>query len=180
MSPNLESFNRGLAISCIVLFFLSMTPFCLGVLAIENCLFIPCSPQKSMNYFDVNSPPLSNLKHLILKFIFVSTISLYILKCPNPSDFFLRNQNTFILVYSSITSMKYCSRFNPFVLVGPQRSVCTISNGFFIEYSFDLNLVLVGFPYKQCLYRVFARFEIPGISFTASFMLILTRLSKFM
>jgi hypothetical protein len=58
--------------------------------------------------------------------------------------------------------------------------VCTSSNGFIVEYSFDLNSVLVCFPCRQCLHIVLAGFDILGISLTASFLLILTILSKFM
>jgi hypothetical protein len=52
--------------------------------------------QNSMNYFDVNSPPISDLKHLIFKSISFSTISLYILKFSNSSDFFLRKHSKVI------------------------------------------------------------------------------------
>jgi hypothetical protein len=133
-----------------------------------------------MNYFDVNSPPLSDLKHFIFYSVSVSTISLYILKCSNASDFLLRKKIVVILVYSSTNNIKYCSPFKHFVLFGPHRSICTISSGFFVEYSFDLNLVLFFFPYRQCLHRVFVGFEYQEFLLLLPFFLILTRLSKFM
>jgi hypothetical protein len=58
-----------LAISCTTLFFFSTTPFCRGFLVVENCLFIPYYTQKSLNSFEVNSPPLSDLKNLIFKLV---------------------------------------------------------------------------------------------------------------
>ena len=65
ISLSLESFNMVLAISSIVLFFLSTTPFCWGILAIDNFLFIPCSPKKSQNLFE-----LTHLHCLISRFWF--------------------------------------------------------------------------------------------------------------
>jgi hypothetical protein len=132
-----------------------------------------------MNYFDVNSPLLSDLKHLIFRSVSFSTIYLNILKHSNASDFFLRKKTVIIIVKSSISSIKYCSPFIPFVLIGPHRSMCTISNDFTVEYSFVLNSVLVYFPCRKCFHRVLVGFEILGISLTASFLLILTRFSKF-
>jgi hypothetical protein len=60
--------------------------------------FIPWLWQKSMNYFDVNSPPLSNLKHLIFNSVSISTNFFYILKCLNASNFFLRKKIVVIFV----------------------------------------------------------------------------------
>jgi len=133
-----------------------------------------------MNSFDVNSPPLFDLKHLFFESVSFSTISLKILKHSNASDFFLRKQTVVILVKSSISSIKYCSPFSPFAIIGPHRLVCTISNGFLVEYSFVQNIVLVFFPCRHCLDIVLVSFEISDISLTASFLSILTRLSKFM
>ena len=98
ISLTLESFNMVLAISYTILFFLSMTPFCWGVLAAKNYIFIPFSSQNYMNYFDMNSPPLSNFKHWILESISFSTISLNILKFLNASNFFFRQYVAIILV----------------------------------------------------------------------------------
>jgi hypothetical protein len=63
----------------------------------ENYLIMPCSLHKSINSFDVNSPPLSSLKHLIFNYVSVSTISLYVLKLLNASDFLFRKKTAVIL-----------------------------------------------------------------------------------
>jgi hypothetical protein len=76
-------------------------------------------------------------------------------------------------------NMKYCSPFGSFVLIGPLRLVCTISNVFVVEYSLDMNSVLVCFPCRKCLHIILDSFEISGISLTISFLLILTKFSKF-
>jgi hypothetical protein len=76
--------------------------------------------------------------------------------------------------------MKYCPPFFPFALIGTHRSVCIVSNGFFVEYSCDLNYVLLCFPCRQYSHIVLADFEISDIYLIASFMLILTRLSNSM
>ena len=52
--------------SMIVLFFLSATPLCCGLYGVVNSLLIPESLHNSLNSFDVNSPPLSDQKFLIL------------------------------------------------------------------------------------------------------------------
>jgi len=98
ISLNLESFNMVLTISHTTMFFLSTTPFCWGVLVVENCLLIPRSSHKLLNVFYVNAPPLSDLKHFIFKWVSFSTISLNILKHSNASDFFLWKQSSVILV----------------------------------------------------------------------------------
>ena len=54
-----------LAILRIEQFFLSATPFCCGDLGTVRGRRIPFSSQNSLNSFDVNSPPLSDLKALI-------------------------------------------------------------------------------------------------------------------
>src|ERR1044071_4910194 len=56
-----ESANIVLAPSIKVLFFLSTTPFCSGVLATLNCLIIPLDKQKSFRVLFLNSVPLSLL-----------------------------------------------------------------------------------------------------------------------
>ena len=63
-----------------------------------NCLFIPCSSQYLLNSSEVNSPPLSNLRHLIRDPVSFSTNSLNVLKHPNAFDFLLRRHTHVILV----------------------------------------------------------------------------------
>jgi hypothetical protein len=81
---------------------------------------------------------------LTFKLVSFSTSSLNTLKHLKASDFFLRNQTQVILVYSSMSCMKYCSPYSHFVLLGPHKLVCTISNGFFcrvflfLEFNFCL------------------------------------------
>ena len=48
-------FNMTLAISWTTLFFLSTTPFCWGVLGVENSFFVPWSLQKDMSLEFLNS-----------------------------------------------------------------------------------------------------------------------------
>jgi len=78
-----------------------------------------------------------------------------------------------------MSSIKYCSPSSPFVLVGPHKLVCTSSNRFFKEYSFVLNSTFVYFQCSQCLHILFVGFVIYRISQTNYFLLILTRLSKY-
>src|SRR3954462_3571984 len=60
------AFNlRHLALSAIVLFICSTTPFCCGVLRTVKCLLMPCCSQNSWNFESVYSVPLSDLRHLI-------------------------------------------------------------------------------------------------------------------
>ena len=76
--------------------------------------------------------------------------------------------------------MKYNSPSKPFVLTEPHRSLCINSNGRDENYSFVLNWTFFCLPCWQVSHSVLEGFEIFGISHTASFLLILTRLSKFM
>ena len=80
------------------------------------------------------------------------------MKHSNVSDFFLRKKTHVILVCSSMQRRKYDSPFNPLVLIGPQRSIQTNSNGFVVEYSFVLKLTLVCFLCWQCLQTQFLWF----------------------
>jgi hypothetical protein len=108
MSDSLESFNIVLSISFTILFFLSSTRFCCGVLDAKKCLLIPCISQNFLDSFEVNSPPLSYRKHLILRFVRLvsfSTSSLKILNLSIASDFFFRKEPYVILVYSSISNI---------------------------------------------------------------------------
>jgi hypothetical protein len=65
---------------------------------VEKFLFMSCSLQKSINSFDVKSPPLSDLRHLIFESISFSTISLYVLKFLNAYDILFRNKIVVILL----------------------------------------------------------------------------------
>jgi len=76
--------------------------------------------------------------------------------------------------------MKYNSPSKPFVLRWPHRSVCINSNGCDAKCSFFLNWTFVCFPCRHASHSVLEGFEIFGISRTDSFLLILTRFSKFM
>ena len=76
--------------------------------------------------------------------------------------------------------MKYNSPSKPFVLTGPYRLVCINSNGCDAKCSFVLNWTFVCLPCRQASHSVLEGFQIFGISRTTSFLLILTRLSKFM
>ena len=46
-----------------VLLYLSATPFDEGLYGAVSSLLIPCKSQKDLNSADVNSPPLSVLRH---------------------------------------------------------------------------------------------------------------------
>jgi hypothetical protein len=87
-----------LAISCTVMFFLFVTSFCYGFIVVENCRLIPCFSQKISNSIEVNSPTLSGRKHLILRSVSFSTISLNTLNLSNAYEFFFRKPTHVILV----------------------------------------------------------------------------------
>ena len=80
------SIIRVLAQSMIDLFLLSAIPFYLGVLGVDTYLLM----QKLLNSWEMNSPPLSDLKHFNLFPISFSTLAKYHLNFSNAYDFSLR------------------------------------------------------------------------------------------
>lgn len=65
-----------------VLFFRSATPFCCGLYAAVNCLFIPFSLQKWLNSWYVNSPPLWVRTHLTYEPFYTILIAKMIINSP--------------------------------------------------------------------------------------------------
>ena len=85
------SWSMALAASMIILFFLSVTPFCCGLYGVVNSLLIHESLHNSLNSFDVHSPPLSDRKVLIFFSVWFYTRTLNSLNFLNTSSFPSRN-----------------------------------------------------------------------------------------
>ena len=83
---NLAFSLRHLVFSTIVLFILSATPLCCGVLCTVKCLLIPCCSHTFMNFESVNTIPLSDLMHLIFLPIWFSTSTSHTLNLANASN----------------------------------------------------------------------------------------------
>lgn len=113
---------------------LSAIIFYCVVLGAEIYLFIPLSSQNMLNLFEINFPPPSNIKHLIFKPDSFSTILLNIFNFSKASYSSLRNANHNILAKSSIRRILYLSSLNVLVLLGPLKSMCTISNFVVVVY----------------------------------------------
>lgn len=82
----LESLSIVLAISRTILFFLSATPFCWGILGAEYYILIPWS-QNYSNSFEVNYPLLLYLSHLIFRLVSFSITFLESFNNPTTYDF---------------------------------------------------------------------------------------------
>ena len=117
----------ALAISCRVLFFLSTTPFCWGVLGAAYRCLIPWLWQNLSNSSFWNSPPWSLLICTMPPFSCLSCKA-KIRKLSNASDLFLRKSTHVYLEKSSTMTKMY---FFPAMLsgvIGPMRSMCTSSS----------------------------------------------------
>ena len=79
------------------LFLLSAIPFCSGVSGADTYLLIPLSMQKLLNSFEMNSPPLSDLRHFSLLPVSFSTLARYNLNFSNAFDFYLKYMTVIIL-----------------------------------------------------------------------------------
>ena len=72
------------------LFLLSDILFYSRVPGVETFLFTPLSMQNLLNSLEMNSPPLSDLKHFNLLLVSFSTLAKYHLNFSNASDFSLK------------------------------------------------------------------------------------------
>src|SRR6478672_4719178 len=118
-----------LAISTMVRFALSATPFCCGVYGVDSCLSMPCVCKKRSKALEVNSPPLSDRNALILCSDCFSTRALNSTNLANTSPLDFNTYTHIFLEKSSIKVTKYKQPPIEMVLNGPQTSECTNSNG---------------------------------------------------
>ena len=102
MNPSLacaSPFVAYLASACLwrYLFFLSVTPFCQGMLGQVNWHHILCAYKYLKNSFNVYFPPLSIRRHLILCPTSLSTLFLNSLDLSSASDFsFIKSTQTYL------------------------------------------------------------------------------------
>ena len=160
-----------LAISMMVLFFLSATPFCCGVYRVVNCLCIPYSLQNFRNSFEIYSPPLSVLNTFMCSPLWFSTSALKFWNFSKTSLLFLRKYIQVFLVKSSMNVKKYRLPANDGACIGPHKSEWIISKGVFALMLFpDGKLSLCCFPKMQPSHRL-SGFSINGNPFTIPFLL---------
>ncbi|MFS7926021.1 hypothetical protein Hanom_Chr04g00292051 [Helianthus anomalus] len=117
-----------IAISIMVLFLRSETPFCSGVYGAVKALRIPCMSQKSLNSREQYSPPLSLRRDIIFMPDSFSTLAFQILNLWNTSDLVCKKYTQVILLKSSVNNKKYVLPPRDLVGIGPQTSVCTNSS----------------------------------------------------
>ena len=121
--------NMALAISWITLIFISTTPFCWGVIRVENSWGIPDLMQKDSIYEFSNSLPWSlwiwSIFRLFSFFNLVHKASI----CLGASDLDYRRITKVYLVKSSTITMMYLFTPRDSILIGPIRSKCSSSNG---------------------------------------------------
>ena len=102
-----------------------------------------CSSQKLKNSSEVNSPPRSGLRHLIMRSNSFSTKALNALNFSKALSLCFRSPIQHILEKSSINNMKYSSPRGDLFLDGPHTSIWTSSSGLLADPSFSGKLVLV-------------------------------------
>ena len=122
-------YNMALAISWITLFFLSTTPFCWGVIGLENSWDIPDLVQKDSIYEFSNYLPWSLRIRSIFRFFSFYNLVHRALMCSRASDLDRRRMTQVYLVKLSTTTIMYLLPPRDSVLVGPIRSKCRSSNG---------------------------------------------------
>ena len=90
------------------------------------------------NSSDMNSPPQSDLRHLIFRFDSFSTKALKSLNFSNASYLCFSRPIQHILEKSSMNKINYCSPRGDFFLVGPHKLVWMSSRGLLVDPSFSL------------------------------------------
>ena len=118
-----ESASMVLAASIRVLFFLSTTPFCSGVLGMLNCLAIPFDTQNSSNSLFLNSVPLSLLKTFTGKSYCFSTFVTNSFRIPAVSSLEWRKKVHVNLEKSSTITSQYLFFLRLMICTGPNRSM---------------------------------------------------------
>ena len=121
--------NIALAISWMILFFLSITPFCWGVIGVENSWVVPALMQKDSNWEFLNS--LSRSLRIWSTFNPFSFCTLLYndLMWWGASDFDCSKMTQVNLVKLLTTTMMYFFPLRDSVLVGPIRSTWRSSRG---------------------------------------------------
>ena len=122
-----------LAIYCKDLFFLSITPFCWGVLGEEKLWEMSFSLQKFSKAWFSNSPPWSDLMEVMQKPFSSWTLFKNILKASQTSSLRIKNINHVNLGKSSKMTRLYFLPPKLTVLVGPKRLRCKSSSGLVVE-----------------------------------------------
>ena len=105
------------------------TPFCWGVIGVENSWDIPNLVQKDSIYEFSNSLPWSlQIRSIFRLFSFCNLVHKALIFL-GVSDLDRRRTTQVYLVKSSTTTMMYLRPLRDSVLVGPIRSRCRSSNG---------------------------------------------------
>jgi hypothetical protein len=113
---------------------------------------MPFSIQNWLNCLDINSPPLSDLKHFILCLIWTYAITLNFL---NTSFFCFKKLTKVHLELSSINVTKYCDSPKKIIYIEPYKSKCTNVDNWVVLFPPSIgNLVFnYYFFYKQLWHK---------------------------
>src|SRR5215470_13369191 len=120
-----------LAISIMVQFIRSATPFCSGVYGAVVWCLMPCCIKYSWNMRPMYSPPLSVRNALMREPDSFSATALNLLKCSFTSSLLLITYSHTLRVQSSMNLTKYRAPPILFLFIGPHTSECT-SSSFFV------------------------------------------------
>ena len=122
-------FNIVLVASTKVLFFLSTTPFCCGVLGAEYCREIPFSVQNLFRIAFLNYVPLSNLIFLTGRFACNSILFMWSMIILGVSSFKLINNTQVYLKKSSTITRAYRFLDKDITFTGPNNFICKSCSG---------------------------------------------------